>query len=192
MCLVYKSQEEGVERVKIAKVEAPSWTFSYIMLRHISIILYSLGNNGKILNGGLMWLDLCFNVHSADVENKLWEDGMWAESSNEYFVGDSYPGLKDKEDGQIKATFGFIRTWWLVGPWRLGRGRDLGWDQVSGLVIGPFLDLRWASLSLAFWFLCLEYFVSPLCFPITFTRPIPTHWICWLHSEVLPEPPSLF
>ena len=36
---------------------------------------------------------------------------MWAESSNEYFVGDSYPGLKDKEDGQIKATFGFIRTW---------------------------------------------------------------------------------
>ena len=37
---------------------------SYVILRRISIILYSLGNNGNILNRGLIWLDLSFNVHS--------------------------------------------------------------------------------------------------------------------------------
>lgn len=61
------------------------------MLGHIAIILYSLGNNEKILNGRLVRLDLCFNVQSgADVEDRLWEDGMWTKSSNEYVVGDSY------------------------------------------------------------------------------------------------------
>lgn len=66
----------------------------------------------KILNGELMSLDLCFNVHfGADIEDRLWKNRMWAKSSNEYFAGYSYQGPKDKGDGKIEVTFRFIRVW---------------------------------------------------------------------------------
>lgn len=36
---------------------------------------------------------------------------MWVKFSNKYFVGDSYRGFKDKEDGEIKVIFRFVRIW---------------------------------------------------------------------------------
>lgn len=70
------------------------------------------GERCKYIEQGTDVIRLCFSIHSgADVQDRLWEDGMWAKSSNKHFAGDSYRGLKDKEDGEIKVTFRFVRTW---------------------------------------------------------------------------------